>query len=87
LAVHPVADAFLGVVVPPGVTDVTVAFTPRIQIALTWLSNLVFAGAIVALMWKLRRKSDVRSSRDENNPTSPRSKPYAQQMGKLPETR
>jgi hypothetical protein len=46
LPVHPVANAFLGVTVPPGVTEVTVAFTPRIQIALTWFSNLVFAGAL-----------------------------------------
>jgi hypothetical protein len=57
LTVHPVANAFLGVTVPPGVTDITVAFTPRIQIALTWFSNLVFAGAAVALLVIRRRSS------------------------------
>jgi hypothetical protein len=57
LSVHPVANAFVGVTVPPGVTDITVAFTPRIEMALTWLSNLVFAGAAIALLVIRRRSS------------------------------
>jgi len=55
LAVHPVADAFLGVVVPPGVTDITVAFTPRIQIALTWFSNLILAAGLATIVFIRRR--------------------------------
>jgi hypothetical protein len=57
LPVHPVANAFLGVTVPPGVTDVTVAFIPRVQMALTWFSNLMFAGTAIAVVLSRRRGS------------------------------
>ena len=62
LPVRPVADAFLGITVPPGVTDITVAFTPRIQMALTWFSNLVFASSIAALVLISRRPSSAGST-------------------------
>ena len=62
LPVRPVADAFLGITVPPGVTDVRVAFTPRIQMALTWFSNLVFASSIAALVLISRRPSSAGST-------------------------
>jgi hypothetical protein len=55
LTVHPVGGAFLGVVVPPGVTDISVTFTPRIQIALTWFSNLILGAALVAVFLIRRR--------------------------------
>ena len=58
LTIHPVANAFLGVTVPAGVTDVTVEFTPRIQIALTWFSNLVLLGSAAAVFLARRRRSD-----------------------------
>ena len=49
LPVHAIADAFLGVTVPPGTTDITVEYAPRIQIALTWFSTLVFGGGLAIL--------------------------------------
>jgi hypothetical protein len=52
--VHPVA-AFLGVTVPPGVTDITVAFTPHVQSALTWFSNLVLFSTVVGTLLLTRR--------------------------------
>ncbi|HKE95463.1 MAG TPA: hypothetical protein VKB34_14210 [Povalibacter sp.] len=55
LSVHPVADAFLGVTVPPGVTDITVAFTPHVQSALTWFSNLVLFSAFAGTLLLMRR--------------------------------
>jgi hypothetical protein len=64
LPVHPVANAFLGVTVPPGVTDVTVAFTPRIQMALTWFSNLAFMMTAIAVIMHMRRGSRRADSRD-----------------------
>jgi len=58
LTVHPIANAFLGVTVPAGITDVTVQFTPRVQIALTWLSNLVLLGSVIAVALVRRRHGD-----------------------------
>jgi len=58
LTVHPVANAFLGVTVPAGITDVTVEFIPRIQIALTWFSNVVLLGSAAAVFLVRRRRSD-----------------------------
>jgi len=58
LTIRPIADAFLGVTVPPGITDVTVEFTPSIQIALTWFSNLVLLGAGTAVFLVRRRRRD-----------------------------
>ena len=55
LSVHPVAGAFLGVTVPAGVTDITVAFTPHVQIALTWFSNLVLFSTVVGTLLLTRR--------------------------------
>jgi hypothetical protein len=54
LSVHPVA-AFLGVTVPPGVTDITVAFTPHVQSALTWFSNLVLFSTLAGTLLLMRR--------------------------------
>jgi hypothetical protein len=58
LTIHPIANAFLGITVPAGTTDVTVAFTPRTQIALTWFSNLVLLGSVAAVFLDRRRRSD-----------------------------
>jgi hypothetical protein len=58
LPIHPIANAFLGITVPPGTTDVTVAFTPRTQIALTWFSNLVLFGSVATLFLGRRRRRD-----------------------------
>jgi uncharacterized membrane protein YfhO len=58
LTIHPVTNAFLGVTVPAGVTDVTVEFTPSIQIALTWFSNLVLLGSGTAVFLVRRRRRD-----------------------------
>lgn len=55
LRVHPVAGAFLGVTVPPHVTDITVEYVPRVQIALTWFSNVLFF-SVAAGVFLLRRK-------------------------------
>ena len=57
LPVHAIADAFLGVTVPPGTTDITVEYTPRIQIALTWFSNIVFGGGLAILVIGRRRRT------------------------------
>ena len=57
LTVHPIANAFLGVTVPAGISDVTVEFTPRVQMALTWFSNLVLLGAILAVFVIRRRRT------------------------------
>ena len=58
LTIRPIANAFLGVTVPPGITDVTVEFTPSIQIALTWFSNLVLLGSGTAVFLVRRRRRD-----------------------------
>ena len=54
LQVRPVATAFLGIAIPPGVTDVTVEYVPRVLMALTWFSSVLFfaVGAIA-----VRRRS------------------------------
>jgi hypothetical protein len=57
LAVRPVATAFLGVTVPPGVTEVSVRHSPRTLIALTWASSALFFG-VGAVAW-LRRSRPV----------------------------
>jgi hypothetical protein len=58
LTIHPIANAFMGISVPPGITDITVAYTPRIQIALTWFSNLVLVGSLAAVFLVRRRRTD-----------------------------
>lgn len=40
LRIDPVADAFLGVTVPPETTEVEIMYVPRRYMALTWVSNL-----------------------------------------------
>jgi uncharacterized membrane protein YfhO len=64
LTIHAIANAFLGVTVPAGITDVTVEFTPGIQIALTWFSNFVLLGSAVAvfLVRRPRRNDHVAQS-------------------------
>ena len=57
LTVHAVANAFLGIVVPATVSDITVEFTPRVQIALTWFSNLVLLASIGAVFLVRRRRT------------------------------
>jgi hypothetical protein len=66
LPIYPVANAFLGISVPPGVTDITVAFVPRTQIALTWFSNLAFFGATGVLFVVRRRRNDHHAARPVN---------------------
>jgi hypothetical protein len=58
LPVHVVAGAFLGVIVPGEVTEVTVAYDPRIQIALTWFSTIVFFGTVGAIGLFAARRVD-----------------------------
>jgi len=58
LTVRPVANAFLGVTIPAGITDVTVEFTPTVQIALTWFSSLVLFGSTVGVLLVRRRRGD-----------------------------
>jgi uncharacterized membrane protein YfhO len=58
LPVRRVADAFLGVLVPPGVSEISVTYRPRAVIALTWLGNGVFFALVCAvflpLAWRAR---------------------------------
>jgi hypothetical protein len=55
LTIRPVATAFLGITIPPGVSDVTAAYVPRVLMALTWFSSaLFFAVGAVALLRRSR---------------------------------
>jgi hypothetical protein len=53
--VVPVAGAFLGVLVPAGVTDVDVAYVPSTRRLLTWFSGAT-AISLLAALWFLRRR-------------------------------
>jgi hypothetical protein len=67
LAVTPVAGAFLGVVVPPGVESVSLSFEPTARILLTWFSGLTLAGLLVtlgAMSWRARQRTS-RSGKSE----------------------
>jgi hypothetical protein len=57
LPIHRVANAFLGVTVPPGVGEVRIAFMPRLHVALTWLSGLALLATAVmlCLLWSRER--------------------------------
>ena len=59
LTVRPVAGAFLGVTVPPGVGDVSVVYRPRVLQALTWFSTLTFAG--LWGMWLVLHRREARA--------------------------
>jgi hypothetical protein len=62
LTVTPVADAFLGVSVPPGVDQVELTFTPSVRIALTILSvSSMFALLTLcsAALWRVRRPAPI----------------------------
>jgi hypothetical protein len=48
LPVDPIADAFLGVTVPPQVGSVDLDFRPRTRMALAWFSNLTLAMLLCA---------------------------------------
>jgi hypothetical protein len=58
LAVQPVAGAFLGVSVPPGVGHATIVYRPRVLQALTWVSTLTFTG--LCLTWVVLRRRESR---------------------------
>ena len=49
LTIDPIAGAFIGVTVPPGIQDIQLAFRPRTRIALTWLSGVTLVALLVAL--------------------------------------
>jgi hypothetical protein len=49
LRVVPIADAFLSVIVPPGVEEVELQFVPRVLIALVWFSAGVLMILLVAV--------------------------------------
>jgi hypothetical protein len=58
LDVRPIANAFLGVTVPPGVDGVTIVYRPRVLRALTWFSGLTFGAlcaAWVVSSWRTSR--------------------------------
>jgi hypothetical protein len=60
LAIEPIADAFIGVTVPPGVRNVELAFRPRTRIALTWLSGVSLVALLIAwgaLAWRGRSRA------------------------------
>jgi hypothetical protein len=57
---HPVAGAFLGVTVPAGITDITIAYVPpRAQIALIWFSSLTLIGVAAMFCVALRLERSV----------------------------
>jgi uncharacterized membrane protein YfhO len=59
LNIEPVAGAFLGVTVPPGVEEVELAFVPRTRAALAWASSLtmiVLVGAFAMMTYRRRRQ-------------------------------
>jgi hypothetical protein len=58
MTVTPVAEAFIGVTVPPGVDHVELSFTPSVRIALTGFSATSMLGLLTlfcAASWRLRR--------------------------------
>jgi hypothetical protein len=57
LPVAPVANAFLGVTVPPGVDDVEVAFVPTGRMVLAGVSGVALVAQIAAfgILWRRRR--------------------------------
>ena len=60
LTIDPIANAFIGVTVPPGIQDLQLAFRPRTRIALTWLSAVSLVALLVALgtlVWRQRAVS------------------------------
>jgi uncharacterized membrane protein YfhO len=57
LTVEPIAGAFLGVTVPPGIQEIHLVFRPRVRMALTWLSGVSLVGLMVAfgvMTWRKR---------------------------------
>jgi hypothetical protein len=58
LAVEPIAGAFLGVRISPGVESVELEFVPRVRTALAWFSGLMLfllLTAFLAVSWQSRR--------------------------------
>jgi hypothetical protein len=55
LDIVPIAGAFVGVIVPPRVTDVDIAFVPRARIALTWFSSATLLLLVATLVLTTRR--------------------------------
>jgi hypothetical protein len=68
LPVSPVAGAFLGVSVPANVTDMTLAYVPRAQMALTWFSNVAFFGIGAAVLVVRRRPVTAPAAIPESHP-------------------
>jgi hypothetical protein len=63
LQVEPVADAFVGVIVPAGVEEVEIRFTPLARVALTWLSYgtlLALVGVLTVGVWRERHRAPGR---------------------------
>ena len=63
LTVEPIANAFIGVTVPPGIQDIELMFRPRTRIALTWVSGVSLVAlllALGALTWRRRAAPTLR---------------------------
>ena len=60
LRVEPAADAFLSVIVPPGVEQADIRFTPRARVLLSWVAYgtmLTLLAAVCAGTWRDRRRA------------------------------
>jgi uncharacterized membrane protein YfhO len=67
LRVVPLADAFVGVIVPPGVEEIELRFVPRVLIALSWFSGGIFTILLIGVgraetsrVWRRLRQSWAR---------------------------
>jgi len=67
LRVVPLADAFVSVIVPPGVEEIELRFVPRVLIALSWFSGGIFTILLIGVgraeasrVWRRLRRSWAR---------------------------
>jgi hypothetical protein len=66
LRIVPIADAFVGVVVAPGVEEIELRYAPRVRIALAWFSGAILIMLIIAVglkeasdRWRHNRRARV----------------------------
>jgi hypothetical protein len=64
LRIDPIAGAFLGVTVPPGVQEIRIVFEPRTRIVLAWLSVVSTATFVVICSVAAWRRRLTRTARD-----------------------
>jgi uncharacterized membrane protein YfhO len=62
LRVDPIADAFVGITVPPRVTEIELEFAPTARVVLAWISGITWLLLVGSGVFLHRRRPENRAA-------------------------